>query len=101
MYRWVYCGLALVPRYMMANIVVTVAHITIATMAICGRGTGQRDDEEVVESKKWKCQRITHCCDKVILQPCKMNYVKPQILYSIFLHAKQRILQAPKFHWKF
>jgi len=42
----------------MANIVVTVAHITIATMVICGRGTGQRDDEEVVESKKWKRQEL-------------------------------------------
>ena len=54
----------------MANIVVTVAHITIATMAICGRGTGQRDDEEVVESKKWKCQRIT-IMNKV--EHCHMN----------------------------
>lgn len=36
MYWGVYCGLALVPRYMMANLVVTVAHITIANMAICG-----------------------------------------------------------------
>ena len=42
-----------------------------------------------------------HCCGQVILQPCKMNCVKPQILYSIFLYAKHRILQAPKFHWKF
>ena len=52
----------------------------------------------------FQCKNLhenVHCCDQVILQPCKMNYVKPQILYSIFLHAKQRILQAPKFHWKF
>ena len=42
-----------------------------------------------------------HCCGQVISQPCKMNYVKPQILYSILLHAKHRILQAQKFHWKF
>ena len=41
-----------------------------------------------------------HCCGQVILQPCKMNYVKLQILYSIFLHAKHRILQTQKFYWK-
>jgi len=34
-----------------------------------------------------------HCCGQVILQACKMNYVKLQILYGIFLYAKHRILQ--------
>jgi len=44
---------------------------------------------------------FNHCCGQVILQPCKMNYVRLQILYNIFLNAKHRILQAPKFYWKF
>ena len=56
---------------------------------------------EIIFFRKEVTDTFKHCCDQVILQPCKMNYVKPQILYSIFLHAKQRILQAPKFHWKF
>jgi hypothetical protein len=53
----------------------------------------------VIES--YNQQLTMHCCGQVILLPCKMNYVKLQILYNIFLYAKYRILQAPKFYWKF
>ena len=34
------------------------------------------------------CEGARHCCGQVILQPCKMDCVKLQILESIFSHAK-------------
>ena len=48
------------PRYVIANRVVTVVHITIANMAICGRGgTGQHDDEGVGGKQEMETSRFT------------------------------------------
>jgi hypothetical protein len=60
-YWGVYCELALVPRYVMANLVVTVVHIIIANMAICGRGPPalvNMTTRRWAESKKWKRQDL-------------------------------------------